>query len=242
MREWARGPPISESVLLHGQRHGVCGGRRRPAARPASIYPIRLWSGAHENLLLNGFGGRARAIPRRLPRMDWRASRSGGRVFDLILSSTATFLQPKRMAGACWDVRARSVGMIPRSLKLGVRRPDWSFSTNYTRFKLDTRSPCRSRDRGHHGETPSPGTFEAHAGQKIHRSFRRSCRLEMATTSSCGNLVGLAVLSAPMNKLAVGTRVWLRHSPLAPRLVVAMDCVRTIGGAADKEPIDTGPT
>jgi 23S rRNA (guanine2445-N2)-methyltransferase / 23S rRNA (guanine2069-N7)-methyltransferase len=92
---------------------------------------------AHENLLLNGFRGENHALYR-ADCLAWLEEQEAqGPRFDLIFLDPPTFSNSKRMEGVL-DVQRDHVGMIRRSLKLLRPRGRLVFSTNYTRFKLDS--------------------------------------------------------------------------------------------------------
>lgn len=91
---------------------------------------------AHENLMLNGFGGNEHELYRD-DCLNWLDSQAvWGARFDLIFVDPPTFSNSKRMDGVL-DVQRDHVGMIRRSLKLLRPAGRLVFSTNYTRFKLD---------------------------------------------------------------------------------------------------------
>jgi len=87
--------------------------------------------------------------------------------FDLIFVDPPTFSNSKRMDGVL-DVQRDHVGMIRRSLKLLRPGGRLVFSTNYTRFRLDSEAlaDCRIEDIS---AKTIPKDFERHA--KIHRCF-----------------------------------------------------------------------
>ena len=91
---------------------------------------------AHENMLLNGFGGAEHELVR-ADCLQWLDSQGvWGARFDLIFLDPPTFSNSKRMDGVL-DVQRDHVGMIRRSLKLLRPGGRLIFSTNYTRFKFD---------------------------------------------------------------------------------------------------------
>jgi 23S rRNA (guanine2445-N2)-methyltransferase / 23S rRNA (guanine2069-N7)-methyltransferase len=92
---------------------------------------------AHDNLLLNGFGGPQHELHRAdcLQWLEEQAER--GPRFDLIYVDPPTFSNSKRMEGVL-DVQRDHVGMIRRSLRLLRPGGRLVFSTNYSRFKLDS--------------------------------------------------------------------------------------------------------
>ena len=122
---------------------------------------------AHENLLLNGFGGREHELYR-ADCLQWLEEREAeGPRFDLIFVDPPTFSNSKRMEGVL-DVQRDHVGMIRRSLKLLRPSGRLMFSTNYTRFKLDSESLSDLRVEDISART-IPKDFERHA--RIHRCF-----------------------------------------------------------------------
>ncbi|HEY2676685.1 MAG TPA: bifunctional 23S rRNA (guanine(2069)-N(7))-methyltransferase RlmK/23S rRNA (guanine(2445)-N(2))-methyltransferase RlmL [Steroidobacteraceae bacterium] len=122
---------------------------------------------AHENLLLNGYSG----DEHRLFRADclaWLEEQAAHPArFDLIFLDPPTFSNSKRMAGVL-DVQRDHVGMIRRSLKLLRPGGRLLFSTNYTRFKLDSQSLADLSVEDLSAAT-IPKDFERHA--RIHRCF-----------------------------------------------------------------------
>jgi 23S rRNA (guanine2445-N2)-methyltransferase / 23S rRNA (guanine2069-N7)-methyltransferase len=92
---------------------------------------------AHDNLSLNGFNGSEHELDR-ADCLQWLESQSvWGARFDLIFLDPPTFSNSKRMDGVL-DVQRDHVGMIRRSMKLLRPAGRLVFSTNYTRFKLDS--------------------------------------------------------------------------------------------------------
>jgi 23S rRNA (guanine2445-N2)-methyltransferase / 23S rRNA (guanine2069-N7)-methyltransferase len=122
---------------------------------------------AHENLLLNGFGGNNHELYR-ADCLAWlEEQESRGPRFDLIFVDPPTFSNSKRMEGVL-DVQRDHVGMIRRSLKLLRPSGRLVFSTNYTRFKLDLRELADLAIEDISAAT-IPKDFERHA--RIHRCF-----------------------------------------------------------------------
>jgi 23S rRNA (guanine2445-N2)-methyltransferase / 23S rRNA (guanine2069-N7)-methyltransferase len=122
---------------------------------------------AHENLLLNGFGGAEHELFR-ADCLEWLESQSvWGPRFDLIFVDPPTFSNSKRMEGVL-DVQRDHVGMIRRSLKLLRPGGRLVFSTNYTRFKLETVALADLVIEDITAKT-IPKDFERHAN--IHRCF-----------------------------------------------------------------------
>jgi 23S rRNA (guanine2445-N2)-methyltransferase / 23S rRNA (guanine2069-N7)-methyltransferase len=122
---------------------------------------------AHENLLLNGFGGREHELYR-ADCLEWlEEHESKGPRFDLIFVDPPTFSNSKRMEGVL-DVQRDHVGMIRRSLKLLRPSGRLVFSTNYSRFKLDGEALSDLRVEDISAQT-IPKDFERHT--RIHRCF-----------------------------------------------------------------------
>ncbi len=122
---------------------------------------------AHENLVLNGFRGDNHELYR-ADCLAWlEEQESGGARFDLILLDPPTFSNSKRMEGVL-DVQRDHVGMIRRSLKLLRPAGRLVFSTNYTRFKLDTEALSDLAVEDISAATV-PKDFERHA--RIHKCF-----------------------------------------------------------------------
>ncbi len=122
---------------------------------------------AHDNLVLNGFGGREHELYR-ADCLQWLDEQeANGPRFDLIFVDPPTFSNSKRMEGVL-DVQRDHVGMIRRSLKLLRPSGRLVFSTNYTRFKLDgaALADLRVDDIS---ATTIPKDFERNA--RIHRCF-----------------------------------------------------------------------
>jgi 23S rRNA (guanine2445-N2)-methyltransferase / 23S rRNA (guanine2069-N7)-methyltransferase len=122
---------------------------------------------AHENLLLNGFGGTNHELYRD-DCLQWLEDQeSRGPRFDLIFVDPPTFSNSKRMEGVL-DVQRDHVGMIRRSLRLMRPAGRLVFSTNYTRFKLDSQALSDLAVEDISAAT-IPKDFERHA--RIHRCY-----------------------------------------------------------------------
>jgi 23S rRNA (guanine2445-N2)-methyltransferase / 23S rRNA (guanine2069-N7)-methyltransferase len=135
LREWARGGDFLNLFCYTGSAtvYAAAGGARSSVSVDLSNTYLD-W--AHDNLVLNGFGGREHAM-HRADCLEWVASQeTGGARFDLIFVDPPTFSNSKRMEGVL-DVQRDHVGMIRRSLNLLRPAGRLVFSTNYTRFKLD---------------------------------------------------------------------------------------------------------
>jgi 23S rRNA (guanine2445-N2)-methyltransferase / 23S rRNA (guanine2069-N7)-methyltransferase len=135
LRDWARGADFLNLFCYTGSAtvYAAAGGARSSASVDLSNTYLD-W--AHENLLLNGFGGSEHELFRD-DCLNWLESQAvWGPRFDLIFVDPPTFSNSKRMEGVL-DVQRDHVGMIRRSLKLLRPSGRLVFSTNYTRFKLD---------------------------------------------------------------------------------------------------------
>jgi len=96
---------------------------------------------ARDNLELNGLRGPRHELER-ADCLEWLVRQeSAGPRFDLIFVDPPTFSNSKRMEGVL-DVQRDHVGLIRRSLKLLRQGGRLVFSTNYTRFRLDTEALC----------------------------------------------------------------------------------------------------
>jgi 23S rRNA (guanine2445-N2)-methyltransferase / 23S rRNA (guanine2069-N7)-methyltransferase len=135
LREWAKGGDFLNLFCYTGSAtvYAVAGGARSSVSVDLSNTYLD-W--AHDNLVLNGFGGREHAL-QRADCLEWVASQEAeGARFDLIFVDPPTFSNSKRMEGVL-DVQRDHVGMIRRSMTLLRPAGRLVFSTNYTRFKLD---------------------------------------------------------------------------------------------------------
>jgi 23S rRNA (guanine2445-N2)-methyltransferase / 23S rRNA (guanine2069-N7)-methyltransferase len=136
LREWAGGGDFLNLFCYTGSAtvYAAAGGARSTVSVDLSNTYLE-W--AHDNLVLNGFGGREHAL-QRADCLDWLAGEeAGGARFDLIFVDPPTFSNSKRMEGVL-DVQRDHVGMIRRSLNLLRPAGRLVFSTNFTKFKLDT--------------------------------------------------------------------------------------------------------
>jgi 23S rRNA (guanine2445-N2)-methyltransferase / 23S rRNA (guanine2069-N7)-methyltransferase len=122
---------------------------------------------AHENLLLNGFGGANHEL-HRADCLSWlEAQEPHAARFDLIFLDPPTFSNSKRMQGVL-DVQRDHVGMIRRAMALLRPAGRLVFSTNYSRFKLDNEALTELAVEDISDAT-IPKDFERHA--RIHRCF-----------------------------------------------------------------------
>jgi 23S rRNA (guanine2445-N2)-methyltransferase / 23S rRNA (guanine2069-N7)-methyltransferase len=166
LREWAQGADFLNLFCYTGSAtvYAAAGGARSSAGVDLSNTYLD-W--AHENLLLNGFGGPEHELYR-ADCLQWlEEQQARGPRFDLIFLDPPTFSNSKRMAGVL-DVQRDHVGMIRRSVKLLRPAGRLVFSTNYTRFKLDEQALGDLAVEDISART-IPKDFERHA--RIHRCF-----------------------------------------------------------------------
>jgi 23S rRNA (guanine2445-N2)-methyltransferase / 23S rRNA (guanine2069-N7)-methyltransferase len=136
LRDWARDTDFLNLFCYTGSAtvHAAAGGARSTLSVDLSNTYLE-W--AHENLLLNGFGGSEHELHRD-DCLHWLESQAvWGPRFDLIFIDPPTFSNSKRMEGVL-DVQRDHAGMIRRAMRLLRPGGRLVFSTNYTRFKLDT--------------------------------------------------------------------------------------------------------
>jgi 23S rRNA (guanine2445-N2)-methyltransferase / 23S rRNA (guanine2069-N7)-methyltransferase len=166
LRDWARDTDFLNLFCYTGSAtvYAAAGGARSTTSVDLSNTYLD-W--AHENLLLNGFGGAEHELFR-ADCLEWLESQTvWGPRFDLIFVDPPTFSNSKRMEGVL-DVQRDHVGMIRRALKLLRPGGRLVFSTNYTRFKLDTEALAELAIEDITAKT-IPKDFERHAS--IHRCF-----------------------------------------------------------------------
>ena len=166
LREWARDTDFLNLFCYTGSAtvYAAAGGARSTTSVDLSNTYLD-W--AHENLLLNGFGGAEHELFR-ADCLEWLESQTvWGPRFDLIFVDPPTFSNSKRMEGVL-DVQRDHVGMIRRSLKLLRPGGRLVFSTNFTRFKLDTEALADLAIEDITART-IPRDFERHA--RIHSCF-----------------------------------------------------------------------
>ncbi len=162
LREWAREADFLNLFCYTGTAtvYAAAGGARSSVSVDLSNTYLD-W--AHENLLLNGFGGEEHEL-HRADCLQWlEGQETWGPRFDLIFLDPPTFSNSKRMEGVL-DVQRDHVGMIRRSLKLLRPAGRLVFSTNYTRFKLDS-------------ETLGDLSVEDISTRTIPRDFERHARI-----------------------------------------------------------------
>ena len=171
LRDWARDADFLNLFCYTGSAtvYAAAGGARSTVSVDLSNTYLD-W--AHENLLLNGFGGAEHELFR-ADCLDWLENQSvWGPRFDLIFVDPPTFSNSKRMEGVL-DVQRDHVGMIRRSLKLLRSGGRLVFSTNFTRFKLDTEALAEFAIEDITART-IPKDFERHA--RIHSCFVVRCK------------------------------------------------------------------
>jgi len=166
LRDWAKGADFLNLFCYTGSAtvYAAAGAARSTTSVDLSNTYLD-W--AHENLLLNGFGDPRHELYR-ADCLQWLEDQEAkGPRFDLIFVDPPTFSNSKRMEGVL-DVQRDHVGMIRRSLKLLRPSGRLVFSTNYTRFKLDTEALSDLRVEDISAQT-IPKDFERHT--RIHRCF-----------------------------------------------------------------------
>jgi 23S rRNA (guanine2445-N2)-methyltransferase / 23S rRNA (guanine2069-N7)-methyltransferase len=166
LRDWAKNADFLNLFCYTGSAtvYAAAGGARSTTGVDLSNTYLD-W--AHENLLLNGFAGENHALYR-ADCLAWLEEQEAhGPQFDLIFLDPPTFSNSKRMEGVL-DVQRDHVGMIRRSLKLLRPNGRLVFSTNYTRFKLDSSALADLAIEDISAAT-IPKDFERHA--RIHYSY-----------------------------------------------------------------------
>jgi 23S rRNA (guanine2069-N7)-methyltransferase / 23S rRNA (guanine2445-N2)-methyltransferase len=166
LREWAKDADFLNLFCYTGSAtvYAAAGGARSSSSVDLSNTYLD-W--AHENLLLNGFGGSSHELFRE-DCLHWLESQAvWGPRFDLIFVDPPTFSNSKRMDGVL-DVQRDHVGMIRRSMKLLRPRGRLVFSTNFTRFKFDSEALAEFAITDISVET-IPKDFERNA--KIHHCY-----------------------------------------------------------------------
>ena len=171
LREWAKGADFLNLFCYTGSAtvYAAAGEARSTTSVDLSNTYLD-W--ARENLLLNGFGdpsfGDTGHELYRADCLQWLEEQEArGPRFDLIFVDPPTFSNSKRMEGVL-DVQRDHVGMIRRSMKLLRPAGRLVFSTNYTRFKLDTEALADLSIEDISART-IPKDFERNA--RIHRCF-----------------------------------------------------------------------
>ena len=166
LRSWANGADFLNLFCYTGSAtvYAAAGGARSTTSVDLSNTYLD-W--AHENLLLNGFGGDNHELYR-ADCLAWlEEQEQRGPRFDLIFLDPPTFSNSKRMEGVL-DVQRDHIGMIRRSMKLLRPAGRLVFSTNYTRFKLDEAALADLSIEDVSAAT-IPKDFERHA--RIHKCF-----------------------------------------------------------------------
>jgi len=166
LREWAKDTDFLNLFCYTASAtvYAAAGGARSTTSVDLSNTYLD-W--AHENLLLNNFGGNTHELFRE-DCLHWLESQSvWGPRFDLIFVDPPTFSNSKRMDGVL-DVQRDYVGMIRRSMKLLRPGGRLVFSTNFTRFKFDFEALAEFAVTDISAET-IPKDFERNA--KIHHCY-----------------------------------------------------------------------
>jgi 23S rRNA (guanine2445-N2)-methyltransferase / 23S rRNA (guanine2069-N7)-methyltransferase len=166
LREWAKDTDFLNLFCYTASAtvYAAAGGARSTCSVDLSNTYLD-W--AHENLLLNNFGGNTHELFRE-DCLHWLESQSvWGPRFDLIFVDPPTFSNSKRMEGVL-DVQRDHVGMIRRSMKLLRPAGRLVFSTNFTRFKFDFETLAEFAITDISAET-IPKDFERNA--KIHHCY-----------------------------------------------------------------------
>jgi len=166
LREWAKDTDFLNLFCYTASAtvYAAAGGARSTTSIDLSNTYLD-W--AHENLLLNNFGGDTHELFRE-DCLHWLESQSvWGPRFDLIFVDPPTFSNSKRMDGVL-DVQRDHAGMIRRSMKLLRPGGRLVFSTNFTRFKLDFEALAEFAVTDIGAET-IPKDFERNA--KIHHCY-----------------------------------------------------------------------
>jgi 23S rRNA (guanine2445-N2)-methyltransferase / 23S rRNA (guanine2069-N7)-methyltransferase len=136
LRGWARGADFLNLFCYTGSAtvFAAAGGARSSASVDLSNTYLE-W--AEQNLMLNGLDGAQHRL-QRADCLEWLEGASAdGAAFDLIFLDPPTFSNSKRMQGVL-DVQRDHVGMLRRSMALLRPGGRLVFSTNFTRFKLDS--------------------------------------------------------------------------------------------------------
>jgi 23S rRNA (guanine2445-N2)-methyltransferase / 23S rRNA (guanine2069-N7)-methyltransferase len=166
LRDWARDADFLNLFCYTASAtvYAAAGGARSSVSVDMSNTYLD-W--ARANLELNGFGGARHALER-ADCLEWLESRSADEPsFDLIFLDPPTFSNSKRMEGVL-DVQRDHVGMIRRSFRLLRPGGRLVFSTNYSRFRLDSES-LADLEVEDISERTIPKDFERNP--RIHRCF-----------------------------------------------------------------------
>ncbi len=166
LRDWARDTDFLNLFCYTGSAtvYAAAGGARSSVSVDMSNTYLD-W--AHDNLVLNGFGGSEHELER-ADCLQWLESQAvWGPRFDLAFVDPPTFSNSKRMEGVL-DVQRDHVGMIRRTLRLLRPGGRLVFSTNYTRFQLDAGALADLRVEDISAAT-IPKDFERNP--RIHRCF-----------------------------------------------------------------------
>jgi 23S rRNA (guanine2445-N2)-methyltransferase / 23S rRNA (guanine2069-N7)-methyltransferase len=166
LREWARGADFLNLFCYTGSAtvYAAAGGARSSVSVDLSNTYLE-W--ARDNLLLNGFTSERHEL-QRADCLAWLEQQEvAGPRFDLIFLDPPTFSNSKSTMSVL-DVQRDHVGMIRRTMQLLRPEGRLVFSTNFTRFKLDTAALADLTVQDITAET-IPKDFERHT--RIHRCF-----------------------------------------------------------------------
>jgi 23S rRNA (guanine2445-N2)-methyltransferase / 23S rRNA (guanine2069-N7)-methyltransferase len=166
LRGWARDADFLNLFCYTGSAtvYAAAGGARSSVSVDLSNTYLD-W--AHDNLVRNGFAGPKHALSRADCRKWLEEESARGPRFDLIFLDPPTFSNSKRMQGVL-DVQRDHAVMIRQALQLLRPAGRLVFSTNYTRFKLDTAALGEFDIEAISARTV-PKDFERHA--RIHRCY-----------------------------------------------------------------------
>jgi len=166
LREWARGADFLNLFCYTGSAtvYAAAGAARSTMSVDLSNTYLD-W--ARDNLLLNGFTSERHELHRADCLIWLEQQEATGPRFDLIFLDPPTFSNSKRMEGVL-DVQRDHVGMIRRTMKLLRPSGRLVFSTNFTRFKIDTAALADLSVQDLTAES-IPKDFERHT--RIHRCF-----------------------------------------------------------------------
>jgi len=166
LRDWARDADFLNLFCYTGSAtvYAAAGGARSSVSVDLSNTYLE-W--AHENLVLNGLAGPRHELLRADCRKWLEEEAPRGPRFDLIFLDPPTFSNSKRMQGVL-DVQRDHAGMIRHALALLRPAGRLLFSTNYTRFKLDSAALAEFEIEDISART-IPKDFERHA--RIHRCY-----------------------------------------------------------------------
>jgi 23S rRNA (guanine2445-N2)-methyltransferase / 23S rRNA (guanine2069-N7)-methyltransferase len=166
LREWARDADFLNLFCYTGSAtvYAAAGGARSTVSVDLSNTYLD-W--AHDNLVLNGLAASRHELLRADCRQWLEEQAPRGARFDLIFLDPPTFSNSKRMQGVL-DVQRDHAAMIRQALKLLRPAGRLIFSTNYSRFRLDSAGLAEFEIEDISART-IPKDFERHA--RIHRCY-----------------------------------------------------------------------